>query len=157
MSFSKHIAIFIISALILGSFACATVDLYEKTVAVPEHKWNSNFKPSFTFTIKDTTKPYQLWFVLRHTEKYNFNNIYINLTAQLPGQDTVIRIRQDLRLANDANGWEATGMDDIYEHRKELGPPQTLRGGTYTFTIEQIMREDPLLHVMDVGLRVEKK
>ena len=139
------------------TFSCTTIDIFEKSVAIPRHEWKSDYRPSFEFTITDTTTLYNIFLVLRHTEKYNFNNIYINLTAQLPGQDTVIRIRQDLRLANDANGWEATGMDDIYEHRKELGPPQTLRGGTYTFTIEQIMREDPLLHVMDVGLRVEKK
>lgn len=135
---------------------CTTVDLYEKTVPVPGHEWKSSFKPSFSFTIKDTTATYQVWLVLRHTEKYNFNNIYVNLYAGVPGGDTTIRIRQDLRLANDATGWEASGMDDIYEHRKKLGPPQTLKAGTYNFTLEQIMREDPLRHVMDIGIRVEK-
>jgi hypothetical protein len=48
-------------------------------------------------------------------------------------------------------------MDDIYEHRIQLGAPQTLKAGTYIFTVEQIMREDPLEHVLDVGLRIEKK
>jgi hypothetical protein len=47
-------------------------------------------------------------------------------------------------------------MDDIYEHRVKLGDPQLLVAGTYTFTLEQIMREDPLEHVMNAGLRIEK-
>lgn len=136
--------------------SCTTVDLFEKTVAIPGHRWESSFKPSFTFTIKDTTSPYQVWLVLRHNEKYNFNNIYVNLYAQLPGQDTAIKIQRDLRLANNEGGWEASGMDDIYEHRVKLGDPQTLKAGTYTFTLEQIMREDPLEHVMNAGLRIEK-
>lgn len=136
--------------------SCTTVDLFEKTVAIPGHRWESSFKPSFTFTIKDTTSPYQVWLVLRHNEKYNFNNIYVNLYAQLPGQDTAIKIQRDLRLANNEGGWEASGMDDIYEHRVKLGDPQTLQAGTYTFTLEQIMREDPLEHVMNAGLRIEK-
>ena len=52
-------------------------------------------------------------------------------------------------------------MDDIYEHRIALAPAdQDLyfrRSGDYTFQVEQIMREDPLQHVMNVGIRVEKK
>lgn len=145
-----------LSSLLLAS-SCTTIDLYEKTVVIPGHKWSSGFKPSFDFTIKDTTASYQLFLVFRHNEKYSFNNIYVNLSAQLPGQDTSVRIRRDLQLATNEKGWNGTGMDDIYEHRIKLGEPQTLKAGTYTFTLEQIMREDPLENVMNAGLRIEKQ
>jgi gliding motility-associated lipoprotein GldH len=138
-------------------FTCTTIDLYEKTVAIPNHAWKSSFKPSFTFIIKDITSPYQIFLVLRHTEKYNYTNIYINLYVKPPGQDTAIKLRRDLILATNDKGWLAKGMDDIYEHRIGLGDPQTLKAGMYTFTLEQIMREDPLENVLDVGLRIEKK
>lgn len=133
------------------------MDLYEKTVVIPGHKWSSSFKPKFTFNIRDTSSPYQAYLVFRHNEKYNYNNIYVNLYAQLPGEDTSIKIQQDLLLATNEKGWLGTGMDDIYEHRIELGPPQPLKAGEYTFTLEQIMREDPLEHVLNAGLRIEKK
>jgi len=152
----KRLSLFLlICALYLVS--CTSIDLYEKSVPIPQHKWKNSFKPSFTFTIKDSTVPYQLFFVLRHTDKYNYNNIYINLVATLPGQDTAITIRRDLTLATDEKGWLAEGMDDIYEHRIKLGEPQPLKAGNYTFTIEQIMREEPLENVLDAGLRIEKK
>lgn len=137
--------------------SCTPIDLYEKSVAIPQHAWKNSFKPTFTFTIKDTSSLYQLFLVLRHTEKYNYTNIYITLYTLLPGQDTAMKIRRDLTLATNDKGWLAKGMDDIYEHRIELGDPQTLKAGTYTFTLEQIMREDPLENILDVGLRVEKK
>jgi gliding motility-associated lipoprotein GldH len=137
--------------------SCSTIDLYEKTVAIPGHKWNSNFKPSFKFTIKDTSSPYTLYLILRHNERYHFNNIYINLYAILPGADTAIKIMRDLSLGTNEKGWDAEGMDDIYEHRIKLGDPQTLKAGDYTFTLEQLMREDPLENVLDAGIRVEKK
>ena len=136
--------------------SCTQVDLYEKTVAIPGHAWKSTFKPSFTFTIKDTQALYQPFIVLRHTDKYNFNNIYINLFVQLPNGDTVKRIQQDLTLADDLNGWKATGMDDIYEHRIPLGGPEPFKKGEFKFTLEQIMREDPLKNVLDAGIRIEK-
>jgi len=137
--------------------SCTTIDLYEKAVTIPKHEWNSSFKPSFDFTIKDTSTPYRLFLVLRHTEKYNFNNIFVNVYVKGPGQDTTQKIQQDLVLATNDKGWLASGMDDIYEHRIQLGPDQSLKAGNYSFTIEQIMREDPLENVLNVGLRIEKK
>ena len=137
--------------------SCTTIDLYEKSVTLPKHQWNSSFKPAFDFTIKDTSAPYKLFFVIRHNEQYNFNNIFVNLYVKGPGQDTAQKIQQDLVLATNEKGWLASGMDDIYEHRIQLGSEQNLKAGNYTFTIEQIMREDPLANVLNVGLRIEKK
>ncbi|MBL7723210.1 MAG: gliding motility lipoprotein GldH [Chitinophagaceae bacterium] len=143
------------------TFSCTTIDLYEKSVTIPGHSWKSDYKPSFTFTIKDTSSPYLLYFVLRHNDKYSFNNLYINLYAKQPGQDSAQSVRYDLPLATNERGWLASGMDDIYEHRILLTPRGQefyfKRPGDYTFTIEQIMREDPLKNVLNAGLRIEKK
>lgn len=139
-----------------ATFSCNSIDLYEKTVTVPKHEWSSSYKPEFTFIIKDSTSLYQVFFVIRHTEKYNFNNIWINLYSQPPG-DTLHKAPYELKLATNEKGWLATGMDDIYEHRIKLTDAIRLRAGEYKMKIENIMREDPLLHVMNIGLRVEKK
>jgi gliding motility-associated lipoprotein GldH len=144
---------FVCYALTLSS--CTKIDLYEKDITIPGFRWKSNFQPEFTFNIKDTTSPYQLFLVLRHNEKYNFNNIWITLYSQPPG-DTVHKASFELQLANNEK-WLGSGMDDIYEHRIKLTDPQYLKAGVYHFRIEQIMREDPLENVMNVGLRVEKK
>ena len=143
------------SSLQLAAFSCTTVDLYEKSVVIPGHAWQSSFKPAFTFTITDTTRPYQLFLVLRHTEKYNFNNIYIKLQVHQAGGKTSDFI-EDITLATQ-EGWSGSGMDDIYEHRKKIAAPLFFQKGSYTFTLEQIMREDPLQHVLNVGLRLEKQ
>ena len=75
--------------------------------------------------------------------------------------DTIQSARFDLLLANNENGWLAGGMDDIYEHRIALTPADQnfyfSKKGDYTFTVEQIMREDPLKNVLNIGLRIEKK
>lgn len=143
------------------TFSCTTIDLYEKSVTLPGHSWKSDYKPSFTFTIKDTSSSYLLYFVLRHNDKYSFNNLYINLYAKQPGQDSAQSVRYDLPLATNEKGWLASGMDDIYEHRILLTPRGQefyfKKPGDYTFTIEQIMREDPLKNVLNAGLRIEKK
>jgi len=151
-------------ALLLTSFflvSCQTIDLYEKTAGIPGHSWKSSFKPTFTFVIKDTASAYQLYVTIRHTDRYNYNNIYIHLTTKQPGRDSAQTARYDLTLGTDESGWLGTGMDDIYEHRIPLTPVGTdfrfREPGEYHFTIEQVMREDPLENVLNVGLRIEKK
>lgn len=136
-------------------YACTTADLYEKTVSIPEQEWQTSFTPEFSFTIKDTTSLYQVFFVLRHTEKYNYNNLWINLYSQPPG-DTVHKAPYELQLATNEKGWLASGMNDIYEHRLKLTRPVLLKAGEYKLKLENIMREDPLKHILNIGIRVEK-
>jgi gliding motility-associated lipoprotein GldH len=161
ISIKKNLFFYFIILLITVLSACSSVDLYEKTAVIPGHDWQRTFKPEFTFTIRDTASPYEIFLVLRHNEKYNYNNIYINLYTQQPGMDSVQKERFDLTLAIGDQGWQASGMDDIYEHRIKLTPADRdlyfPRTGNYTFIVEQVMREDPLQNVMNVGLRIEKK
>src|SRR4026209_2866747 len=135
--------------------SCTTADLYEKTISLPDQEWKGDFKPEFDFIIKDTTSLYQVFFVLRHTEKYNYNNIWINLYSQPPG-DTLHKAQYEMRLATNEKGWLASGMDDIYEHRQPLTGKVRLKAGTYKLILENIMREDPLQHVLNAGIRIEK-
>ena len=64
----------------------------------------------------------------------------------------------NLQLATDAKGWEGVGIDDIFEVRKNItpGPVPFTKSGDYTFTIAQIMRENPIKNILNVGLRIEK-
>jgi hypothetical protein len=48
-------------------------------------------------------------------------------------------------------------MDDIYEVRLPLAERYPLKAGKYMFSVEQIMREDPLDNVLNVGLRLERE
>ena len=134
--------------------SCQTVDLYERVVSIPKQEWKSNFKPQFNFTIKDTQSRYNIYVVLRHNEKYEFNNLWISLTYQLKGQQPVAG-QYELPLANNER-WLGTAMDDLYEHWVQVAKSVSLKEGEYTFTIGQIMRKDPLENVLNVGLRIEK-
>jgi len=152
MNLFKSILLLVLCALCL--VACTTVDLYEKTVSFPNHEWKSDNKPEFDFTIKDTTSLYKVFFVMRHTEEYSNKNIWINVYSQPPG-DTLHKAMYEIQLANE-KGWLGTGMDDIYEQRQRLTDAVPLKAGTYKLILENIMREDPLRHVLNVGVRVEK-
>ena len=137
--------------------SCTKLGVFEKTAPIPSQAWSYSFKPSFTFTITDTATAYNVYIVIRHTDAYNYNNLWLTIGSQAPG-DTIRFQNINLELGNDAKGWEGTGMDDIFEVRKNItpGPIPFKKAGNYTFTIAQIMRENPLMHILNVGIRVEK-
>jgi gliding motility-associated lipoprotein GldH len=135
--------------------ACNTIDVFEKTTAIPQHEWSSNNKLDFSFTAKDSTAYYNIYFVIRHTESYHFNNIWVNLTSSGPDKKPQTQ-KLNIILANNT-GWLGTSMDDIIEQRILLfSHPTKLQAGEYHFSLQQIMREDPLPNVLNAGVRVEK-
>jgi gliding motility-associated lipoprotein GldH len=140
----------------LSMLACGTIDVFEKNVSIPNHEWSSTFQPEISFEISDTSSLYNIFVVLRHTNAYRYNNLWLNVYTQVPG-DSLRKDRLDLRLATDDKGWLGSGMDDIFEHRVLITrEPVSLKPGKYTFRLQQIMREEPLQHVMNAGIRVEK-
>jgi gliding motility-associated lipoprotein GldH len=136
---------------------CQTIDLYEKHIPIPGHDWKRSSPLEAQFEIKDTSASYQLFIVIRHTDAYKYNNIWLNVGLQSPG-DSMYMQKLNVSLGDDAQGWYGSGMNDIWEVRKPLTdrPRRFVRAGTYKYSISQIMRDNPLKHVMGVGIRVEK-
>jgi gliding motility-associated lipoprotein GldH len=140
---------------------CQSIDLYERSVSIPDQEWKSSFRPSFSFEVKDTAAAYQLYIILRHSNRYAYNNLWVNLTVQLPDSSARRFEQIELPLAAGEAGWLGSGLDDIYEHRIAivLDPEKfnTRKPGKYSFILEQVMREDPLHEVYNAGIRLEKK
>ncbi len=140
-----------------GLFACQQVNVVERNEPIPGHKWSSALKPSVSFDIADTASRYNIFVVLRHSDAYKYNNLWVNIHTTAPG-DSLAQVQAlDLRLASNDKGWLGTGMDDVYEHRIRISQePIPLKKGMYRFQLEQIMRDDPLEEVYNIGIRVEK-
>ena len=133
--------------------ACTTNNVYEKMAFFPKHEWAKAQKDSFTFRVPDSSL-YRVYFVFRHTDAYRWNNIWLNMQIKKDA-DTAIRLKSEFTLADNYKGL-GTAVDDVIEHRLLFDTLHTRQPATYTFTIQQVMREDPLQHVLNAGIRVEK-
>jgi len=152
--FKQPLLLLLVTALLAAS--CNSIDVFEKNVAFKKQEWATDNKPVFTFHISDTLAAYNIYLILRHTDAYSYNNIWLKFYRK--GPDTTYSQQVDLPLANNSQGWLGTGMDDVWEQRIPItnGPTQFRKSGDYEFTLEQIMRQNPLRHIMNIGLRVEK-
>lgn len=144
-------------AIALSLSACTKTDLFEKNVPIPGHAWAYSFKPQIKFDIVDTTSSYQIFIVVRHTDAFRYNNLWVRLKSAAPGDSAVVTQQFDLPLATQ-HKWTGTGMDDIFEHRILLyrRPVKFTKPGEFNITLEQVMRENPLPEILNVGIRLEK-
>ena len=148
--------IFLSICLSILLLSCEQMEVFEKNTTIPGYKWKRDFEAKGSFIISDTSA-YNIYIVIRHTDAYPYNNIWLNVGLQPPG-DTMHFQKLDITLGNDADGWEGAGMNDIWEIRKIINnqPRRFKKSGEYRFSIRHIMRDDPLPSVMSAGLRVEK-
>lgn len=153
----RNIVLLSLLALSFFTGACRKVDVFEKNTSFRDHRWQSSDKPEFSFVITDTLSRYNIFVSLRHNDAYRYNNLWVNVYTMAPGDSTAKPQALDLQLASNEKGWLGAGMDDIYEHRIRISQaPVQLKAGTYRFRLEQIMRDDPLDHILNVGIRVER-
>jgi gliding motility-associated lipoprotein GldH len=138
--------------------ACTwTTGVFEKNLDFRGLEWPASIKPDISFEITDTVSAYNVYIVIRHTDAYHFNNMYVRATVQEPGETKGRTGDYDLQLATNGKGWIGTAMDDIYDARLLIQPNTRFRKtGTYHIVLEQLMREDPLQNVLSAGLRLEK-
>jgi gliding motility-associated lipoprotein GldH len=143
--------------IVIAAAGCTTIDVFEKSSYFKKQQWASADTAVINFTVTDTTSLYNVYLVLRHTDAYNFNNIWVNITTKTP-QQTILNQQLNVELAKNNIGWLGTGMDDIFEHRIRITkqPIALPAKGNYSFTLRQLMRQDPLQHVLNAGIRIEK-
>ena len=154
--FKKILLPFLILCAFISS--CREIDLFEKNISIPNMQWYNNFNATGSFTIKDTNSTYNVFLVLRHTDAYHYNNLWLNVGLQPPGAEALQYQKINLSLGNDAQGWEGVGMNDIWEVRKLISgvPKKFIKTGQYNFSIVQLMRDNPLLNVISVAMSVQK-
>jgi gliding motility-associated lipoprotein GldH len=151
----RRYLLFVFFSLFVFLDSCTQVELYERMQNISNASWNNQQEPSFTFQVKDTVVPYNIYVVIRHTNNYAYRNIWLNIGLQQAG-DTMRYQPFELQLAG-PDKWLGTGMDDIFEHRALLfsQPVHFSKAGDLTFNLKHIMRQNPLPGIMQIGIRVE--
>lgn len=134
--------------------SCFSDALFEENKAISNRAWSYEEKPSFDVHIKDNTVPYNVYINLRHTNEYDFSNLFV-LLHEKGSQLKDSAYRKEIPLAALDGRWYGKSAGNLYEvqylAKEKFLFPDT---GTYTFSMEQNMRENPLKNIVDVGIKV---
>ncbi|GAB3007389.1 hypothetical protein GCM10027051_04070 [Niabella terrae] len=135
--------------------SCGQIELNERMVDMPRHEWRASQLAVLRFEVRDSGYQ-QLYFVLRHNDRFEFDKISARLIIQDTAKHPLQQIDFVAALTDSAGNWNGTAMDDLYYAKLPIGAPVLLQPGVYRFALQHLMKDDPLQHLLDVGVAIEK-
>jgi gliding motility-associated lipoprotein GldH len=118
--------------------------------------WDRNVAAVYHINIDNTTDLFDVSLDIRNNDDYLFRNIWLFVDFQSSEGD----VRTDtigVNLADVSGKWHGKGIS-LYSltipYETAVRFPKK---GTYTYSIRQGMRENPLKGISDIGLKISKK
>jgi gliding motility-associated lipoprotein GldH len=148
------IAFFVLIVFLFSS--CDDTIMHEELHHINEAHWKASDTIFFHFTVTDTTQPYDFGFDIRNTTSYDYQNLYLFITAWYPG-GTWSRDTAECLLAASDGKWYGKGMGKIKDSRFVFRKGVRFRrSGNYTIGVNQAMRKENLEGISDIGIRISK-
>lgn len=150
-------AFIILLFLVSGLVACDSDRIFEENIELNNKIWIADSSVSFQFQIKNPDKKYNLYYNLRNTVSYPFQNIYVNYTLEdtLGNQIATELVNKDLFHPKTGKPY-GDGLGDIFDHQFPLLKNyQFDQAGVYRIKLEQFMRRDSLPEILSVGIKIE--
>jgi gliding motility-associated lipoprotein GldH len=135
--------------------ACSGKEVFSEYHSLPEATWSQQEKANFEVHITDSLQHYDVLIGIRNNSRYPFRNIWLFVDFSTPDgkqrRDTI-----NAELADVYGKWYGNGISLFtYSFPYEKNRQYPIKG-TYTYSILQGMREDPLIGISDVGLTIKK-
>lgn len=148
--------------LLLLTLGCQNKVTYTEYVSLP-YGWHKSSPIIFSFEENDTLTKKNLFIMIRNNEEYDFSNLFLITTLQLPDNKAVIDTLE-YEMATPEGKWLGYGYSSVKESKLWL--KENFRfspSGKYTLKIEQAMRKvgenegvSLLKGITEVGFQVEK-
>ncbi|MBC8112301.1 MAG: gliding motility lipoprotein GldH [Verrucomicrobia bacterium] len=139
--------------------ACDKTRVYEAYYDIPNGLWAIKNVQQFSFSIQDTTQKYTIYYNVRNDAAYGYHNLYVTYYLKdSQGKQLSSRL-QELKILDSKTGKPlGSGLGDLFDHRVVcMSGVKFPKAGAYTFAVKQYMRQDPLPHILSVGMRVARE
>jgi gliding motility-associated lipoprotein GldH len=128
--------------------------IIDNNTSIENQNWTYTNRVRFDVKVENNRIPYTLYVNLRVGAEYKYSNIFVLVTESGPGLPANAK-RYEFTLAAPDGQWLGDGSGNLYSYQMPFVSDYKFPGqGTYTFYIEQNMRDNPLRAVSDVGLRI---
>ena len=145
-----------IISLLFILISCDENRIFDDYVSIQNSTWNKNDVVKFEFTLEDTLSENQVYIKIRNTVDYPYSNIYLFTKVDFPdGRILVDTLEYEM---TDAEGkWLGDGVSGIKNnllyYKKDV---VFYEKGNYIFSVQHGMRNDSLVGVQNIGLRIER-
>lgn len=153
--------VFVLASILM--IACNDISEFNQYKTLENSSWKSGEKIAFSFEVKDTILPKNLFVNIRNNTKYEYSNLYVITELKLPNNSLVIDTLQ-YEMTGVSGKFLGDGFSRIKENKlfykeRKVFPFK----GNYTLSIRQAMRKngevntiENLVGIQDVGFSIEK-
>jgi gliding motility-associated lipoprotein GldH len=131
--------------------------IFEKKYNLEKGQWMYSDTLNFQFDIKDTMEIYDIVLSVKHTPQYPLQNLYTNIYTKFPSGE---RIKQllNIDLADNTGKWNGECSSSECNFEIPIQPSAFFNGiGTHTIMLEQFTRNEPLLGINSIELKLVDK
>lgn len=144
--------------LLLTLVSCDKTRVFEENHDFDSKNWFIDSIQTYSFSISDVSKPYNVLINLRNSDSYPYYNLFLRyyLSDSL-GKESKSQQLELLLMDAKTGKPQGKGLGDIYTHQFDLLKNYTFqKPGSYQIKLKQYMRQDPLPEINSVGIRVEE-
>ncbi|GAB1419487.1 gliding motility lipoprotein GldH [Bacteroidales bacterium] len=139
----------------LSALSCGRHFLYDDIHSLPDGSWPITQKERYGFEVADTTATYRIFFHVRNSSDYRYSNLYLFMTTQFPNGN-LTRDTLECILALPDGQWTGKGVGKLKENLILLNSGLKFPlPGKYIVDIQHAMREETLVGITDIGIRIE--
>ncbi|MAD97769.1 MAG: gliding motility lipoprotein GldH [Flavobacteriaceae bacterium] len=161
---TKSSKLFLLSVFLLVLFeSCDSSIEFIDFKSVSNTTWTTEDTISFTFPIKDTITPKNLFLHIRNNNDYEFNNLFVVTKLKFPNNQVIIDTLQ-YEMADKNGKLLGDGLSSIKESKLFYKENKVFPvSGDYTVSVYQAMRKQGeiastnLNGVSEIGFSIEKR
>lgn len=137
--------------------SCDESRIFEKNEDLENKVWIADSSVSFRFDIPDLRERYNLYFNVRNTSAYPYENIYIKYQLSDTLNNVLKNELVNYNLFDPKTGEPyGSGLGDVFDHQLLLLKDFKFeRPGPFVFEMRQYMRMDSLPELLSAGMKVE--
>lgn len=142
--------------ILLAASACQSNTVYHSYQPVPTGGWGRSDTLVYVLPASVPAGEYELKIGIRYKETYLYRNLWLEVKQNV--QDTLHYATDTVQLflADETGNRKGNGPGGLYQctFPYEATFPISQEGGTRTFRVVQIMKDNPLGGISDVGIQL---
>lgn len=136
--------------------ACMEHTVYHSYQSIPTKGWGKGDTLVFRIAIPDSLKTLKLFAEVRNNNKYAYQNLYLVVGSNLQDSTVFETDTLELTLADKDGKWTGSGWGSLFQSVLPIGTAVIRHPGNYTFKVSQGMKDEQLIGISDIGIKVMK-
>lgn len=137
--------------------ACNNHTVYHSYQALSADGWNKSDTLLFQIPITDSITTFRLFAEVRNRSDYPYRNLHLFINQNLLDSTVWSTDTVTINIADSTGRWEGNGWGSIYQSETFIKSVRTLHPGNFTLKIGHGMKDENLIGINDIGIRIEKQ